>query len=66
LDRVQSLQDQVQALSHDEMARFRAWFSEHDQANWDVQLERDVQAGRLDPMAELALRDHASGKTTAL
>jgi YgiT-type zinc finger domain-containing protein len=38
----------------------------YDQARWDIQLERDVQAGRLDAMAEQVLHDHALGKTTAL
>jgi len=56
----------VQALSPEELAQFRAWFLEFDWATWDHQIERDVQAGRLDALAEKALRDHAAGKTTPL
>jgi len=37
-----------------------------DWAAWDRQVERDVHAGRLDDLAETALRDHAAGKTTPL
>jgi len=55
-----------QALSPEELAQFRAWFLEFDWATWDHQIERDVQAGRLDALAEKALRDHAAGKTTPL
>jgi hypothetical protein len=33
---------------------------------WDRQIERDVLAGRLDRLAEQALRDDAEGKTTPI
>jgi hypothetical protein len=66
MGKVEHLEQQVQALSRDELAEFRAWFVEFDWAVWDAQLERDVRAGRLDALAEKALRDHAAGKTTPL
>jgi hypothetical protein len=66
MTRVESLEQQVQALSPDELAKFRAWFLAFDWAAWDEQLELDVRAGRLDALADQALRDHASGKTTPL
>jgi hypothetical protein len=66
MGRVESLQEQVQALSREEFAQFRACLLDRDWADWDVQVEHDVQAGRLDSLADQARRDHASGKTTAL
>ena len=66
MTRVESLEQQVQALLPDELAQFRAWFLAFDWAAWDEQLELDVRAGRLDALADQALRDHASGKTTPL
>ena len=66
MDKVENLEQQVQALSPEELAQFRAWFLEFDGAAWDRQIERDVRAGRLDAPAEKALRDHAAGKTTRL
>jgi hypothetical protein len=39
---------------------------EYDWAAWDRQLERDARAGRLDDLAEKALRDHAAGKSKPL
>lgn len=63
---VEKLEEQVQALSAEELVRFRAWFLEFDWATWDMQLEHDVQAGRLDALGEKALRDHAARKTTPL
>lgn len=66
MSNVESLQEQVQALSRDELAQFRAWFLERDWVDWDTQIEDDVRVGRLDALADQALRDHASGETTAL
>jgi hypothetical protein len=63
---VEKIEQEVQALSPDELAQFRAWFLEYDWAAWDRQLERDLRNGRLDDLAERALRDHAAGRTTRL
>ena len=66
MGKVEKIEQQVQALSPEELAQFRAWFLEFDWAAWDRQIEQDVRAGRLDALAEQALRDHASGKTKPL
>ena len=66
MGKVEKIEQDVHALSPDELAQFRAWFLEYDWAAWDRQLERDVQGGRLDAVAGKALRDHAAGKTTRL
>jgi hypothetical protein len=60
MDNVEKIEQEIQALSPDELAQFRVWFLEYDWAAWDRQLKRDVQAGRLDDLAEKALRDHAN------
>ena len=64
MSKVESIEQQIKALSAEEIAQFRAWFLEFDWALWDQQLERDVATGKLDVLAEKALRDHAAGKTT--
>ena len=66
MSKVEQLEQQVQTLSEEELAQFRAWFLEFDWAAWDRQLEGDVAAGKLDALAEKALRDHAAGKSTPL
>lgn len=63
---VEKIERDEQALSPEELARFRAWFLEYDWAAWDRQLEKDVEAGKLDQLADKALRDHATGKTKPL
>jgi len=56
----------VQALSPEELAKFREWFLEFDWAAWDRQLEGDIRAGKLDKLAQKALGDHAASKTKPL
>lgn len=66
MGKVEKLEQQVEALSAEELAQFRAWFLGFDWAAWDAQLESDVRAGRLDALADKALADHAARKTTRL
>lgn len=63
---IEELERAVEALPPDELAKFRAWFIEYDFAAWDQQIERDSKAGKLDGLADEALRDHKSGRTTPL
>jgi len=66
MGRSEKIEQEIQALSPEELAQFRAWFLEYDWAIWDGQIERDAEAGRLDDLATRALRDHAAGKTTPI
>jgi hypothetical protein len=66
MSKIEKIEQDIQALSPEELAQFRAWFLEYDWAIWDRQIERDAEAGRLDDLAARALRDHAAGKTTRL
>jgi hypothetical protein len=66
MGKIEKIEQEVQALSPEELAQFRAWFLEYDWTAWDRQIEGDAQAGRLDDLAAKALRDHAAGKTTPL
>ena len=64
MSKVESIQEQIQALSPDELAELRYWFLDRDWADWDVQLDEDIRAGRLDALAESAIQDHAAGRTS--
>jgi hypothetical protein len=64
MSKLEALEEKVSALSAEELAEFRRWFAEFDAAAWDRQIERDVKAGKLDALADEALRDHAGGKST--
>jgi hypothetical protein len=66
MTKIENLEKQVQELSREELAEFRDWFAAFDAQVWDRQFEADVNAGKLDELAEQALRAHASGQTTKL
>ncbi|HEY3118735.1 MAG TPA: hypothetical protein VGK54_18485 [Chloroflexota bacterium] len=55
------LQEAVCELSPAELMEFREWFAEFDADLWDQQIEADINAGKLDQLAERALRAHAAG-----
>jgi hypothetical protein len=63
---VQEITTAVSKLSPEELSAFRAWFAEFDAEVWDRQFEQDVAAGRLDALAEEALRDLHEGRCTDL
>ncbi len=64
MSKVEDLERQVKDLSPKKLAAFRKWFIAYDSEAWDRQLEQDVLAGKLDALADKALRDHAAGKST--
>jgi hypothetical protein len=63
---VHEIEDAIRKLPDDDLAAFRAWFAEFDAAAWDRQFERDVAEGRLDALADEALRDAHEGRCTEL
>lgn len=66
MTKVELIEREVEELSPDELAVFRAWFVEHDWQAWDRELERDVAEGRLDKFADEALAELERGETTEL
>lgn len=63
---IEEIEQAVEALEPEELARFRAWFAEYDWAAWDQQIERDADAGRLASLVDEARRDHDRGHSTPL
>jgi hypothetical protein len=66
MSRVEQVEGQVQSLSREELKLFRDWFSQFDAESWDEQIEADVKDGKLQSLAERAIRDHESGRSTVL
>ena len=63
---LQDLELAIAGLPPDELAKFRAWFHEFEADAWDYEIERDANSGKLDALAEEALDDYRSGRTTEL
>ncbi len=66
MTRVQQLQTTIEALPEEEFAQLRHWFLEQDWEHWDLRIEKDSAAGKLDFLIEEALHEKAAGKLTDL
>ncbi len=66
MSKVKDLGTQIQQLSPEELKAFREWFTKFDADNWDQEFAGDVKAGKIDAMANRALRDHQGGRSTKL
>ena len=63
---VEDLEKAVAKLTVRELDRFRAWFDEFDSTRFDAKIERDVQAGKLDRLADAAVDDFRKGRAREL
>ena len=63
---LQELEKTISDLAPNELSKFREWFLAFDAKNWDQQFETDVAAGRLDRLADEAIREHQAGESTGL
>jgi hypothetical protein len=63
---VKSIEKAVEALPPSELAEFRRWFADFDAAAWDMQIEQDATAGKLDALAVEAFTDFQSGSAREL
>lgn len=65
MGKIKRREQEIRALSADELSELRRWFIEYDAEAWDREIEADVKSGKLDRLAEEALRDHAEGRRDA-
>jgi hypothetical protein len=66
MTKIESLEREIRGLSAQELTEFRRWFAAFDAALWDVQLEADVAAGKLDALADEARAEHRAGRSRKL
>jgi len=62
MSELEELEKRVRELSPQDLARFRAWFTEFDHALWDRQIEADAKSGKLARLANEALAEYEAGK----
>ena len=55
MDKIEKVGQEIREFSPTELAAFRKWFHDFDAEAWDRQLKEDIQAGKLDALAEAAL-----------
>ncbi|MGH7884266.1 MAG: hypothetical protein ACRENO_01075 [Thermodesulfobacteriota bacterium] len=61
MTKIESLEKEIKELSRTELEAFRDWFKKYDSDEWDKQIEKDIQSGKLDAIAEKALKEHKAG-----
>jgi hypothetical protein len=63
---VKEIEKAIAQLAQDQLAEFRAWFDEFDAQRFDATIAQDVEAGRLDRLAEEALAEYKKGQSREL
>lgn len=61
---VKAIDEAIRSLPPSELAEFRRWFAEFDNAAWDAQIEGDLSAGKLVALLAEAQADFLSGPRT--
>ena len=63
---VDEIEEAIRKLPEKDLVALRDWFAKFDAEAWDRQFERDAAEGRLDALADEALRDWREGRCTDL
>ncbi len=63
---VHEIKEAIKHLSSKDFSLFKEWFLEFEANQWDQQIEKDIQAKKLDQLAQNALKDFQAGKCTEL
>lgn len=63
---VKEIESAIIKLDHDSVWELAKWFEEFQAELWDKEIEQDIAAGRLDALADEALRDLDEGRVTDL
>ncbi len=66
MNSVQEIERAILQLPKPDLRVLRGWFHDLEAEIWDQEFEEDVQAGRLDMLAQQALADLSAGRCTAL
>ena len=66
MSEIEQLEQRIESLSAQDLAKFRAWFLEFDARVWDAQIEADAKAGKLDRLVNEALADYEAGRAREL
>ncbi|MDH4389933.1 MAG: hypothetical protein QE285_00750 [Aquabacterium sp.] len=63
---IKAIEDAVKALAPQQLAEFRRWFADFDFSAWDLQIDADLAAGKLDALLAEAVEDLQHGSARGL
>jgi hypothetical protein len=66
MSKLEEIEKEVIGLKPDELKAFREWFWDFDAEAWDRQFEKDALLGKLDSLAEAALKSFRSGRCSEI
>ena len=63
MTKLEAIEEQIRTLSPEELAELQEWLLERGAEQWDAEIERDAESGRLDEVFKRSLSDHRAGKS---
>ena len=62
MTKVEEIKSAIESLPQEQFVRLRQWFSEKDWHEWDKQIARDSESGKLDFLIKEAIDEKNEGK----
>ncbi|MBI5788418.1 MAG: hypothetical protein HZA78_06155 [Candidatus Schekmanbacteria bacterium] len=66
MNTVKEIEEAISKLPRYDLAALRTWLEGFDAENWDEQFENDAASGKLDKLAQKALKDYQAKKCKEL
>ncbi len=63
---IEKLEQSIENLPPEDLAKFRAWFAEFDAQAWDRQIAADLESGKLSNLINEGRAECKAGKTREL
>lgn len=61
---IEEIEVAIEQLPRDQLFKLATWISTKFADEWDKQIQEDIEAGRLDHLAQDALSEFYAGRTT--
>jgi hypothetical protein len=66
MTKLEAIEEEIKKLSPGEQSQLLDWMSERDWEEWDAQIARDSESGKLDELFANAMAEHKAGKSRKL
>ena len=59
----EEISEEIMRLPQDQLQKFREWYQVLDSGKWDDQIASDANDGKLDEIADRAMKEYRAGKS---
>ena len=59
----EEISEEIMRLPQDQLQKFREWYQVLDSGKWDDQIASDASDGKLDEIADRAMKEYRAGKS---